>query len=191
MDKRILLIVSTVVIGVVTGMAQTAKVHIKDFRIDDKPIDCEIKLQLGWILPSKCIHSRNKVADKIKTGADKAAPFIDDWIDEVEYTIAYEEKTREITYINTSDSSFRTENGLKVGSCLRLKRDQIIVNSNWEIYGPITKDGWYPVIGYNTNRPQILHQTEIGEIVEDGDPTLGFVNSDTIEVKIKSFSKAK
>ncbi|HMU34173.1 MAG TPA: hypothetical protein PKC89_09945 [Pyrinomonadaceae bacterium] len=46
MDKRILLIVSTVVIGVVTGMAQTAKVHIKDFRIDDKPIDCEIKLEL-------------------------------------------------------------------------------------------------------------------------------------------------
>lgn len=46
MDKRILFIVSTVVLGAVTGMAQTAKVHIKDFRIDDKPIDCEIKLEL-------------------------------------------------------------------------------------------------------------------------------------------------
>lgn len=153
--------------------------------------DCEIKLQLGWILPSKCIHSRNKVADKIKTDSDKADPFINDWIDEVEYVIAYDEKTREITYINTSDSSFRAENGSKVGDCLKLKRDQIIIKSNWEIYGPKTKDGWYPVIGYNTNRPQTTHQTEIGEIVEDGDPTLGFVSSDTIEVKIKSFTKVK
>lgn len=46
MDKRLLLIVSTVVIGAVTGMAQTAKVHMKDFRVDDKLIDCEIKLEL-------------------------------------------------------------------------------------------------------------------------------------------------
>ena len=153
--------------------------------------DCEIKLQIGWILPTRCIHSRNRVVKETKTGVDRFDPFIDDWVDEVEYVIAFDKKTRAITYINTSASSFRTEDGLKVGDRLKLKRDQIIVNSGWEIYGPITKDGWYPVIGYNTNRPEVVHQTEIGKIVEDGDPTLAFADSDTIDVRVRSFTKAK
>lgn len=154
-------------------------------------LDCDVRLQLGWVLPAECIHSRNKFSKEIRVGVDKFDAFIVDWIDDIEYSIAYNEKTREITYINTSDPDFMTGNELKVGRCLRLKREDIIINPSWEIYGPVTKDGWYPVIGYNTGRPEAIHETDIGKVVEEGDPTLAFANSDVIEVKIRSFTKAK
>ncbi|MBK8813163.1 MAG: hypothetical protein IPN69_20880 [Acidobacteria bacterium] len=154
-------------------------------------LDCGTRLQLGWILPTECIHSKNKFSKEIKVGVDTFDPFIVDWIDDIEYSIAYDEKTREITYINTSDPDFITGNNLKVGSCLRLKREDITIVQGWEIYGPATNDGWYPVIGYNTGRPETVHETDIGRIVEEADPMLAFANSSVIEVRIRSFTKAK
>lgn len=46
MHKKIIFVASMIFIAAVTGTAQAPKVHIKDFRVDERPIDCQISLEL-------------------------------------------------------------------------------------------------------------------------------------------------
>jgi hypothetical protein len=103
------------------------------------------KLEIGAKLSRKYIPK--KVTEQIATHPSQFRPFIKRTIDGVEYIIAYDEKNREIKYIHTTDKNFRTASGLRVGSEIPLKREQLVVYPSWEIRAPKTSDGWYPVVG--------------------------------------------
>lgn len=105
----------------------------------------KIKLEVGAKLNRKYIPK--KVTEYTATHPSQMRPFIKRTVDGVEYIIAYDEKSREIKYIHTTDKNFRTEGGLRVGSEIPLKREQLVVFPSWEIRAPITSGGWYPVVG--------------------------------------------
>jgi hypothetical protein len=105
----------------------------------------KIKLEVGAKLNRKYIPK--KVTEQIATNPSQFCPFIKRTIDGVEYIIAYDEKNREIRYIHTTDNNFRTASGLRVGSEIPLKREQLVIYPSWEIRAPVTSDGWYPVVG--------------------------------------------
>jgi hypothetical protein len=82
-------------------------------------------------------------------------PFITRTIDDVKYVIAYDEEMRRVRYITTSDSNFKTRNGLSIGQFVEVSPSQISAFPGWEVHAPLTKDGWIPVIGF-LNRVTIL-----------------------------------
>lgn len=145
----------------------------------------DINLVIGAKLAAPQVSKPSK--PRTRTGTYTSSPFIENELDNIKYLIAYDEKTHVITYINTSDLEFRTADGLKVGSCLKLNQHQVTIYPKWEIHGPETTDGWRPVIGYD--RPKQKHTVDGFIIEEAGDPTSSFEVSDTIEVCIISFSK--
>lgn len=82
-----------------------------------------IKLEIGTKLNRKYIPK--KATKLIATHPSQLRPFIERTIDGVKYVIAYDEKTREIKYIHTTDKKFRTVDGLRVLGELSLKREQL------------------------------------------------------------------
>lgn len=146
--------------------------------------ESDINLIIGWRLAA---HRAKESKSRTRIGTHVSSPYIEKYIDDIRYMIAYDEKTLAITYINTSDLEFRTADGLKVGSHLKVNQNQVTIHPKWEIHGPETRDGWRPVIGYD--RPAQKHNVDGIIIEEAGDPTSGFETSHIIEVKILSFSK--
>ena len=79
-------------------------------------------------------------------------PCFEKTIDNVTYRIAYDWRPRnsksfEVRYIATSDPDFKTTEGLSCGDALEISKKDITDYEGWQIHGPITKDGWIPVIG--------------------------------------------
>ena len=105
----------------------------------------DIKLEPGAELAEW--HVPKEPRRLISTHPSQLRPYIEVTIEKVDYVIAYDEKTRRIKYISTEDEDFRTKKGLKVGDYIKLKRDEIVVFPSWEIRGPKTSDGWFPIIG--------------------------------------------
>ena len=73
----------------------------------------DIKLEPGAVLAAW--HTPKKTTRLIATHPSQLRPYIEVTIEDVDYLIAYDEKTRKIKYIVTSDKDFRTKKGLKVG----------------------------------------------------------------------------
>ncbi len=107
------------------------------------------------------------------------------------YLVAFNRRTYEVIYISTSDTMFRTADGFKIGDSMTLDRSLIRVEKGWEVYGPITKDGWRPVFGRNNLKKPETQETVIGEITEEGDPTIGMPSSGKVTLPILYFSKSK
>src|SRR5258706_16470688 len=95
------------------------------------PPRADIKLQVGAKLDRKYIPK--KITDAILTHPGQTRPFIERSILGIKYLIAFDSATREIKYINTADSNFRTTNGLRVDAKIPLRRDQLQVIPYWEI----------------------------------------------------------
>ena len=112
------------------------------------PPQADIKLQVGAKLGRKYIPK--KITQVILTHPAQTRPFIERSIGGIKYIIAFDSKTREIKYIETTDPNFRTANGLRVLGEIPLTRDQLQVIPYWEIRAPITPDGWYPVLAYDS-----------------------------------------
>lgn len=108
------------------------------------PPQTGIKLEIGAKLSRKLLPK--VVTEELMTHSGQTRPYIKRTIKDVEYLIAYDEKTREITYIHTSDKNFRTADGLRVMSEIPVKRDQLQAFPGWAIWAPMTSDGWYPVL---------------------------------------------
>lgn len=104
----------------------------------------DIELEIGAKLSRKCIP--RKITQQIFTHSSQTRPYIPKTIADVDYTIAFDEKMREIRYIHTSDKDFTTLNGLRVGSEITFTREELLIFPGWEIRAPATPDGWYPVI---------------------------------------------
>jgi hypothetical protein len=104
----------------------------------------DIKLEIGAKLPRRYVPRRIK--ELMGTGPTQARPFIRKNIGGIEYYIAFEEKTRKIKYISTSDKNFYTMNGLHFGSEIIVTRDQLTIYPQWYIFAPATPDGWIPIL---------------------------------------------
>lgn len=108
----------------------------------------EIKLEVGTVLPAKYVPKNNR--NLYMTHSGQFRPFIQRDVAGVRYVIAYEEKSRVIKYISTSDKQFKPADGLRVGGYVEVNNEQVEVYPGWEIRGPEDKDGWQPLIGFNS-----------------------------------------
>lgn len=90
-------------------------------------------MRIGAVLKSK--HVPKKSTELYMTHPGQLRPFITKKIDGVDYVIAYEEKSRRIKYITTSDEHFTTVKGLQIGNYVDVVKDQIIAYPGWEIAG--------------------------------------------------------
>jgi hypothetical protein len=115
-----------------------------------------IRLERGFVLTRKEIRQSGPRQSKgkprpltglIATSPSQFDPYIRRKIDGIEYLIAYDSKTRKITFIHTIDKNFRTKDGLKLGDCVQYKEDQVHKIRGWYVYGPESDDGWRPVLG--------------------------------------------
>jgi hypothetical protein len=105
-----------------------------------------IRLEIGRKLPNVYVTKKEGLTS---TAASQLRPFIKVLIKGIHYKIAYEERTRRIKYIYTNDENFRTLDGAKVDDDLSFTVDELDIHPYWEIRGPKTSDGWYPVIAHD------------------------------------------
>jgi hypothetical protein len=113
------------------------------------PPEPRIKLEVGAKLDRRYIP--RKLPGQILTNPAQTRPFIERSVAGIKYLIAFDAKTREIKYINTTDSNFRTAAGLRVDSEIPLTREQLEIFPYWEIRAPKTSDGWYPVVAHDSD----------------------------------------
>ena len=104
-------------------------------------------LQAGKILISKDLPTLN--ANLILTNSSQFRPFFNITLNNLDFTVAYDNKTLEIRYIFIDDSRFVTNDSLYVGKFVKTIKEDIHALPGWEIRLPKTIDDWYPIIGYN------------------------------------------
>jgi hypothetical protein len=65
----------------------------------------------------------------------------------ISFVVGYERDTHVIKYVSTKDEKFETKEGLRVGSEIEVRSDQLHLFDGWEILGPVTSDGWRIQLG--------------------------------------------
>lgn len=154
------------------------------------PLDCKITLEPRNELPRPCLSLKAVYGSRIVIGKAVSAPFIVYEDRGVAYEVAYDEMDRRIRYIRTTDTSFQSSDGFSIGDEMELDVRKIRIEMGWEVYGPLTKDGWRPVFGRNTLRKEKVHTTEIGNILEEGDPSINLPKEGKVVLRIRYFSKS-
>ena len=111
-----------------------------------------IKPDVGLVLPEAYVAQHRKPSSgellfsETKGHPAYSHPYLSDVIEGVEYLIAYNQKTHEITYVHTSDRNFKTQEGLQFGDCIDWTESKSPENAAWELRAPVNRDGWYPVL---------------------------------------------
>jgi len=146
-----------------------------------------LRLELGEILPKKFLQEQRSPAPKVQTFADTFDPFVELELNGIRYTIAYQAKTRVITYIYTIDLRFRTVQGLKVGDEISLSREQISFYEGWQVYAPTACDGWKTVIGYDREPKTFFFEENIPPYREPENPLTLFNSSKIVKFRIWGF----
>jgi isocitrate dehydrogenase kinase/phosphatase len=128
----------------------------------------DFKLEINARLPRRYVPRRIKQVMVTGPARTPPRPFIRKAVGGIEYYIAFEEKTRKIKYIDTSDKNFRTENGLRPGMEITVTKDQLYVGPWWwYVLAPVTPDGWLPVLDPlgegDENLRQMLGKLKEGE----------------------------
>lgn len=103
-----------------------------------------LKLEIGAKIPKRLVNGEVKY---LATAAAQMRPFIEVKVKTVQYMIAFDEKTRKIRYIYTTDRAFRAATGLKVGDEITVPYKSIEILGYFQLRAPAGKDGWQPVIG--------------------------------------------
>ena len=80
-------------------------------------------------------------------------PCVEQGFDGIHYQVAYRERTHRVSYLFTSDERFRTADNLKVGDSVPVSQATVRGMPGWQIRAPVTRDGWWPIVGYDL--PQI------------------------------------
>jgi len=106
----------------------------------------DIKLKIGAKLPRK--DAPRKYNEMMRTATNQFRPFIKRTIGKIDYTIAYDERTREIKFIYTEDKNFHTVNGLNVGKEIIFTAAGPAYMDDWEILTYETPDGWSPHVTF-------------------------------------------
>lgn len=104
----------------------------------------EIRLDIGAKISSTLAK---KSSYYTFTAASQMFPAVDVSINNVEYTIAFDKKTRKIKYIYTDDEDFKNSDGFRVGETKTFKWADLDVLGYFEVRGPEDKNGWQAVIG--------------------------------------------
>lgn len=65
----------------------------------------------------------------------------------IRFTIAYNDETKKITYVSTTDEKFKTADGLTIGSDIDLSSNTVKAIPGWLVFARPTADGWWPIIG--------------------------------------------
>lgn len=108
----------------------------------------DIKLEVGSELPAKYVPKNNP--KQYMTHSAQFRPYIEQNVAGVRYVIAYDKKNHVIKYISTDDKQFKSADGLQVGGYVEVNDEQVEAYPGWEIRGPKDKDGWQPLIGFNS-----------------------------------------
>jgi len=116
-------------------------------------------------------------------------PCIERSVEGARYRIAYEQKTRRITFLYTQDEAFRTADGLRVGSYIEVTREQIHPYPGWYIFGPATRDGWRPVLGLFF--PRIAGPRDGPDVPLNLDMPLPPDDGRPLKMEITGFAKGK
>ena len=66
----------------------------------------------------------------------------------IKFTVAFNNHTKKISYIATTDQSFRTSDGLRIGSEVDVTSETVKAFPGWIIFAGPTADGWWPMIGF-------------------------------------------
>ncbi|MFN0109256.1 MAG: hypothetical protein ACKVZH_10425 [Blastocatellia bacterium] len=104
---------------------------------------CKFDLKIGAKIPAKCLPKKSEERKYIATHPSQLRPFIEQKVDGVKYTVAFDEETRRIKYIHTVDRAFRTVNGLQVLSRIEVTKEQITGGfGGWYTFAGQTPDGW-------------------------------------------------
>ncbi len=104
--------------------------------------------EIGSKLSAKDVPKKN--VRHFMTHSAQFRPYIKKQIDDVEYLIAYDEKTREVRYLCTDDPDFKNAKGLKVGDYIEVTGREVVAYSGWEVRGPKDENGWHPLIGFDS-----------------------------------------
>ena len=108
----------------------------------------DIKLEVGARLPAEYVPTNNQKL--YMTHSSQLRPYIEREVEGFKYIIAYDGKTHVIKYISTHDTRVKTADSLQVGDYVEVSDEQVEVYPGWEIRGPKDKDGWQPLIGFNS-----------------------------------------
>jgi len=108
---------------------------------------CNIKLKIGARLPVKCLPTEDEDEKRIATHPSQSRPFIERMVGGVKYIIAFDEETHRIKFIHTIDRAFRTANGLRPGSEIKVPLKQITGGyGGWYTFAGRAPDGWDIII---------------------------------------------
>ena len=136
------------------------------------------EFEIGNVIDKKYISDSSN--NFILTHPSQIRPYIEITIDSIDYVVAYDDKTFKIKYIFTEDKNFATSEGLKVGSEISLRKEDVIIYPGWNVYSKSSDNLWNPIVGHN--------------YYKDGDTTR-FISKDTfknqsvVTFKILGFSK--
>lgn len=112
--------------------------------------------QLGAPVPAQLLAA-DKKEKRCRTSDTQVDPCAEIKIADVRYTIAWDDGTKNITYLFTDDPHILTDNGLAVGNSLRVadagKVDPTVAYMKWMIDpkwkdtdGKLGKSAWYAVL---------------------------------------------
>jgi|SRR6185369_11711729 len=107
--------------------------------------------EIGSKLPARVIPKKNR--NVYMTHSAQFRPYIEREFENVTYIIAYDDKTRVVKYLSTTDKDFWNSRGLRVGDFIEVERDKVQVFPGWEVRAPADEDGWQPMIGFDTDSP--------------------------------------
>ena len=86
---------------------------------------------------------------------------MDQKFDGMKYQVAYSEQTHRVSYVYTDDPKFRTTDGVMVGGSIPVSKDSLLVLTGWQIRGPVTADGWWPILSNDLPRIKLKDGTEL------------------------------
>lgn len=156
------------------------------------PADSSLKLEVGSIVPKK-YRGRTDPITVCMTHPAQLDPCFVTKLRGIDFTVAYGKNTHKITYIHTRDLKFTTSDGVKIGGFVDVEESSLHMWPGWEIVGPRTRDGWYPLLGFNSEVVVMKGATE-ERIRKDHTGELRealFSRNAVVRLKIKGFSKAE
>ena len=112
------------------------------------PQRADPKLEVGSVLPARYVPKHNR--NLYMTHSSQLRPFVKRNVGGVVYVFAYEEKSRVVKYLSTSDKNFETADGLRVGGYVEVDNGRLAAYPGWEVRGPEGADGWSPLIGFDS-----------------------------------------
>jgi hypothetical protein len=136
------------------------------------------QLNLGVQLDKGQVPKRGKVA--CAATPSQTYPCVTMKIEDVEFTVGYQEESLRIKYLSTQDKKFRTPDGFQVGTSVTVREDQLVHVPGWKILGPRLESGWRPVFGHILDDDKVLFRD--GTVIDLSQPRHGPPRTGELEI---------